>query len=98
MRNLSEIEVLYLDDGTFYCTNEYGISCKSFYGLTPERLTCNYTCPSNDLIEGYYINRLDLTNFNFKTFPNPNNGQFNLLLPYFWENSTFIKIYNTQEQ
>ena len=97
-----EIEVLYLDDGTFYCTNEYGISCKSFYGLLPECLTCNYICPNSDSTSERFVTEINSNLINddldFKIFPNPNNGYFKLLLPYSGKTNTFIKMYNTQGQ
>ena len=92
-----EIEKLYLGDGTYYCTNEFGISCKSYYGLLPECIFCNYKC-LNDGSNSERLMAENKDNLDFKIFPNPSNGEFRLLMPYFGESSTFIKIYNTKGQ
>ena len=80
---------LYAEDGSVFCIDTENFNCLDFYNLTNP--INNWSC-SSDRLE----NNSRLSTADFKIYPNPNNGYFEISTPDLKEGIYVINIYSLE--
>ena len=82
-----ECNALYAEDGSVFCIEYEDFNCLDFYNLSNP--INNWSCSSNRL-----ENNSSLSTIDFKIYPNPNNGYFEISTPALKEGIYLINIYS----
>lgn len=92
--NQNDKGTLYLNDGTYYCSDAPGYSCQALYSLNEP--TKQWNCEGKltyKKTQDNLDNKLDFMT-DFKLYPNPSNGQFKVELSKPSEMQSVIRIYD----